>query len=1306
MKPPHIERVFLSCASTEFAPERRRLANHLRALIAPRFEVAVQEDFKQGGNTLLERIAEYIRGCDLMIHIVGDVCGLRPTSAQVAALYQRLGEPLPVPVPVPDFSYTQWEYHLARKFDKRVLVYLAEPQAPRRGPNGAPPTQSSEDACRQEAHVRGIRESGEHREPFASANELLKRVLYDISPDGVPPHKASNIDVKSLGPLFKGRDDFLAQIRAALGEMQHTGVVRAAVITATATTVYGLGGIGKTRAAIEYAHRHADDYTALLMVRADSPEKLDDNLAELCGPMVLDLPEHQNPDAEVRIAAAQGWLRQHPGWFLILDNVDTEDAAAAVESLLGRLEDAGQVLITSRIRNWSAAVSTLQLDVLPLDDSVAFLLERTEGLRLKRPDDAAQARAVAEALGQLALALEQAGAHIGQEHLSFEKYLAQWTSNRDKVMRWFDPRLMQYPVSVAVTWLTTFEQLGASAHKLLRTLAWFAPDPVPGSVFDDSGTLAELAAYSLLTSNDEGGFSVHRLVQEVTRAQMDADQRRDALADAVVRLDQAFKGDADDPSAWPLLESLASHGQTLALANVVVRTESTEPDNNVLSSGPDIDGRQAALGLRLGNFFFATGRFMQACSLQSRSVAFYRQALGEENPDTLTAMDDLAATLYEQGDLSGARGLQEKVLEARRRVLGEEHPDTLGSMGNLALTLQAQGDLSGARGLQEKMLDVWRRVSGEEHPDTLTAMNNLAGTLLGQGDLSGARGLQQKVLQVRRRVSGEEHPDTLTAMDNLALTLYAQGDLSAARGLQQKEVEVRRRVLGEEHPDTLTTLNNLALTLYAQGNLFGACGLLQKVLEARRRVSGEEHPDTLAAMGNLALTLYAQGDLSGARGLQQKVLEARRRVSGEEHPHTLTAMGNLALTLYAQGDLSGARGLQQKVLEARQRVSGEEHPDTLGSMGNLAHTLYAQGDLSGARGLQQKVLEARRRVSGEEHPDTLTAMGNLALTLCAQGDLFGARGLQQKVLEARRRVSGEEHPDTLAAMGNLAQTLYAQGDLSGARGLQQKVLEARRRLSGEEHPHTLTAMGNLALTLYAQGDLSGARGLQQKVLEARRRVSGEEHPDTLTAMGNLAHTLYAQGDLSGARGLQEKELEARQRVSGEEHPDTLGSMGNLAHTLYAQGDLSGARGLQQKVLEARRRLSGEEHPHTLTAMGNLALTLYAQGDLSGARGLQEKELEVRRRVLGERHPITSLSAWNLGRTLRALREEYAWVSLRTDCLDWLLSASSATLSADQIKIRGLLAEQFHVPGQRPSRNAPCPCGSGLRYKHCCGRLAG
>jgi formylglycine-generating enzyme required for sulfatase activity/MinD-like ATPase involved in chromosome partitioning or flagellar assembly len=220
-----------------------------------------------------------------------------------------------------------------------------------------------------------------------------------------------------------------------------------------------------------------------------------------------------------------------------------------------------------------------------------------------------------------------------------------------------------------------------------------------------------------------------------------------------------------------------------------------------------------------------------------------------ENPDlnSISLLEMVGRTLRESSALTEARALQENIVVLQRRLHGEENPDTLTSMSNLAETLRALGALTDARALEERVLEVRRHVLGEEHPDTLSSIGNLAMTLKAQGELAGERALEEHVLESRRRVLGEEHPDTLSSMGNLAMTLKAQGELTGSQALQERVLEVRRRVLGEEHPDTLSSTGNLAMTLKAQGELAGARALEERVLEVRRRVLGEEHQETLTS---------------------------------------------------------------------------------------------------------------------------------------------------------------------------------------------------------------------------------------------------------------------------------------------------------------------------------------------------------------------------------------------------------------------------------------------------------------------------
>lgn len=182
----------------------------------------------------------------------------------------------------------------------------------------------------------------------------------------VPP----NLPYDSIADLFKGREHALAELEQRLTASSDTATALVAK-----QAIHGLGGIGKTRLAVEYAWRHALEYTALLFVPADTPQILHANLAALSGPRVLNLPEQHVEDEQAQLAASVHWLAGQPGWLLIFDSVDRPDAAEEVERILPQLQG-GHVLITSRITRWSPGIDRFEVDALEPPAAVSFLLER------------------------------------------------------------------------------------------------------------------------------------------------------------------------------------------------------------------------------------------------------------------------------------------------------------------------------------------------------------------------------------------------------------------------------------------------------------------------------------------------------------------------------------------------------------------------------------------------------------------------------------------------------------------------------------------------------------------------------------------------------------------------------------------------------------------------------------------------------------------------------------------------------------------------------------------------------------------
>jgi Domain of unknown function (DUF4062) len=313
-------RVFLSAVTNEFGRARDALAADLRSRDTL---VRVQSDFRQeeASDTTLKKLHDYIRDCSAVVCVIGIRSGASPPSAAAAPFLDML------PAGISEASYTQWEFFFARHYKRRLSIYIANPDYPPDQP--APTPEDRPDL--QQALVRHIvEEQGLDRSYFSNIDQLARAVLKEDWPRR-PPIKPILLPYPSLGTLFKGRAAFIERVRESLTRAADG---RLAVV---ATALYGLGGIGKTRAAVEYAWAFQEKYTALLFVIADTPEALPRNLAALAGERYLNLPEQAEKEEGARLRAVLDWLRANRGWLLILDNIDTPQPLAEAEQLIGQL---------------------------------------------------------------------------------------------------------------------------------------------------------------------------------------------------------------------------------------------------------------------------------------------------------------------------------------------------------------------------------------------------------------------------------------------------------------------------------------------------------------------------------------------------------------------------------------------------------------------------------------------------------------------------------------------------------------------------------------------------------------------------------------------------------------------------------------------------------------------------------------------------------------------------------------------------------------------------------------------------------
>ncbi|MFI8290288.1 FxSxx-COOH system tetratricopeptide repeat protein [Streptomyces sp. NPDC085614] len=718
------------------------------------------------------------------------------------------------------------------------------------------------------------------------------------APDGRPRLPSSAgvpgvWNVPGRNPHFTGRETTMTQVREGLvGGRQ-------AVVHA----LHGLGGIGKTQFALEYAHRFASQYDIVWWIDAEQADQIPVHYTELATRLGIAKPE-AGTDHVTRSLLQH--LRTRDRWLIVLDNADDPGAFEAVLPT-----GPGHVLITSRNPGWKDIVPSHGLDVFPREDSVVYLTNRIPGIA------AQQADALAGDLGDLPLALAQAAGVI-TSGMTPDRYRHLLTSKTATLMANGGPP--GYPASLAAAVVIATTDLAEShpqAAELLRLAAFLGPDPIPTAWLETGrDRLATLTvdpddimwpqsafqplARSGLTHVDHETFQIHRLTQAIVRNHTGEAEATAAEVDVATLLAAVAPSDAVDPVFWPTWAALTSH-----LTTRLHTAAQHPPLHQVL--------------IRAVHYLCVSGQARAGRDLAATLHPIWVTTLGEDHPDTLGIAQYLGHATADLGRNAEARRIIEDTLERRRRTLGQDHPDTLQSANDLSATLDRLGEYEEARRMDEDTLERRRRVLGEDHPDTLTSASNLSNTLDHLGEYEEARRMDEDTLERRRRVLGDDHPDTLQSANNLAGALDRVGRYKEAHRLQSDTLKRHRRVLGDDHPDTLTSANNLASTLSRLGKHEEARRMHEDTLKRRRRVLGQDHPDSLQSANNLASALCRLRQPAAAEKLLRDAHARSRRVRGEKHPETQEITENLARVLITLGRPFEAQKLRASSGRAGQR---------------------------------------------------------------------------------------------------------------------------------------------------------------------------------------------------------------------------------------------------------------------------------------------------------------------------------------------------------------------------------------------------
>jgi MinD-like ATPase involved in chromosome partitioning or flagellar assembly len=829
---------------------------------------------------------------------------------------------------------------------------------------------------------------------------LVGRSLEDVDPQAIgvryPGRPPVVFNPLARNVRFTGRESDLRDLRARL-----RGGRPVVVSGTTPVALQGMGGIGKTQVALEYAHRFKNAYDVVWWIDAEQTTFIDIKLADLGNRLGLPLPQSSVLDSAKAVINALEQGTPHARWLVVFDNAEDVD-----EVLPFIPRGSGHVLVTSRNSQWGERAQSMTIDVFQRRESITHLRQRVGTIKTEQADR------IAEALGDLPIAVAATGAWLAETGEQVGEYLR-------RIEREGPDRTVDQVWDLS---LELLQKRSAAAYRLLQLCSLLAPEISLDLINSDemAGVLSRydplvterlyrhslvqhinrLALLKLDRARSE--IQVHRLLQHVVRNRMNAQELREARHEIhLVLAGLRPRTEIDDSRSWPRFRMLWPHLEVSDAANCddeMVRQLMIDRVRYLWYNGGLPEGRQ--LGEQIDRRW---SEILAGTTDEATAAPMRRQILH--------LRFNVANILREMAQYEDARTLDEQVLAEQTALLGPTHPHTLMTAGGLGGDLRALGRYAEARERDELTYAAWVDHFGEDSSRTLSALNNLATTQRLAGDFRRARARDQELFERNKSINGVDHPRTLGTGTNLGRDMREAGEYQASAELLEEIYRQHDRVFGPTSYRTLSAKANWAVSLGSAGRPKQAATLLEEAYEQLNEWVGPSHPDTLACRLSRAVSLQAIGEVDSAIGELEEVRLAYGASLGLRHPHTLVCLNNLAAAHRAKGDLIKGLTFARKAARELGEVLGSTHPYTLAAELNLSVLHAETGELRTAMQTIEPTLRTHREVLGPDHPDTLRCAANRALMRLAAGQSASDDG---DVGDRLTHALGKSHPAVTA----------------------------------------------------------------------------------------------------------------------------------------------------------------------------------------------------------------------------------------------------------------------------------------------------
>ncbi|NQZ07776.1 MAG: tetratricopeptide repeat protein [Algicola sp.] len=667
-------------------------------------------------------------------------------------------------------------------------------------------------------------EKEEPREPTPTARFSLDNFVFSV------PFRAK-------GDGVVGRENSLLALREQLLNGTPTNIGHAAAFR-------GMGGLGKTQLAVEYAHRYKDTYPkGVIWLTADQ---------EISSQLIHTATKadwiSSHSERELILNTAIKRIKTYSDCLIIFDNVDD---LAQIKDYLPEVDANPHLLITSRTDQ--PGFTPIQLELLSGDESLILLFKEANREQTKSELEAAQK--IVDALDHLPLAIEIAGAYL--KHLStmsMARYVQLLESNLKLAMsgKYF-AGFTKHEKDLYLTLNITDSEVSQAPllKEILLLLSWSAPASMGLSLMTELLGVEEVELFEplelgvglkLLTADDNNErYSVHRLLRQIQRDTLPVDEKGDWAETICERMIRWFKDRKDDFTDLAEFEAEKDHleswaalaekniwsqcsgliwlqaypswhwGRYQVAGRLLHRALTIQQDTQFHS----YELTKADITADIGSINNANGQYNDALKYNETALTLRIQLHGENHPDTAQSYHNTSCLYYELDQQQKALELDQKALSIRLGLYGENHVSVASSYNNIGNSYCKIGRYKEALEFQKKSLSIWHNLYLDNHPDVANNYSSIGGTYKYIGHNQTALKFHEKGLLIRIELFGDNHPDVANSYWNVSKALSDLTQHKKSLVAQQKALQIYLSTLGTEHPNTIGSVWSMLNRLIA-----------------------------------------------------------------------------------------------------------------------------------------------------------------------------------------------------------------------------------------------------------------------------------------------------------------------------------------------------------------------------------------------------------------------------------------------------------------------------------------------------------